>query len=60
MTISKELLDIIACPLCKNELSLSDDETHLICEQCSIKYPIREDIPILLYEEGVSLDNKDR
>lgn len=60
MAISKELLDIVVCPVCKNELLLSRDEAYLICEQCSIKYPIKENIPVLLYEESVPLNSKDR
>ncbi len=57
MAISKELLEIIACPKCRGELKLSEDEKFLICEKCKIKYPIEDDIPILLVDEAKPLDD---
>ncbi len=56
MTIAKDLLEIIACPKCRGELKLSEDENFLICENCKIKYPIEDDIPILLVDEAQPLD----
>ena len=46
MGIDKELLDILVCPKCKGDLELSEGEDSLICKPCSLKYPIKEDIPI--------------
>ncbi len=57
MAVSKELLEIIACPKCRGELKLSEDEKFLICEKCKIKYPIEDDIPILLVDEAKPLDD---
>ncbi len=56
MTITRELLEIIACPKCRGELKLSEDGNFLICENCKIKYPIEDDIPILLVDEAQPLD----
>ncbi len=56
MIISKELLEIIACPKCRGELKLSEDGNFLICENCKIKYPIEDGIPILLIDEAQPLD----
>ncbi len=56
MTIAKELLEIIACPKCRGELKLSEDGNFLICENCKIKYPIDDDIPILLVDEAQPLN----
>ena len=53
MAISKELLDILACPQCKGELQLTEAPDGLICGACSLVYPIRDDIPIMLIEEAV-------
>lgn len=51
--ISKELLDILVCPACKTKVELIRDE-WLVCqnEDCRRKYPIRDDIPVMLVEEG--------
>jgi len=58
MTINKELLDILVCPQCKKELALTADENWLICANCRLRYPIRDDIPIMLIDEAEPLDNK--
>ena len=36
MAISKDLLDILACPKCKGDIYLNDAEDGLICEQCKL------------------------
>jgi uncharacterized protein YbaR (Trm112 family) len=48
--IDKELLDILACPLCKTPVRLEAD--RLICSQCGRRYPIRDGIPVMLVEEA--------
>jgi uncharacterized protein YbaR (Trm112 family) len=54
--VSQELLDILRCPSCvgeKPEAGLLDHEGNwLICTTCDRKYPIRDDIPVMLIEEG--------
>ncbi len=52
MGLSKELLDILACPQCKQDVHLNSDETGIICENCNLLYEIRENIPIMLIEEA--------
>lgn len=54
--IKKELLDILACPQCKNPVKLNADRTGLICEQCRLLYEIRDDIPIMLIDEAKPMD----
>ncbi len=56
MALNKELLDILACPQCKGDLELSAQEDGLICRACELVYPIQEDIPIMLIDEAVKLD----
>ena len=56
MGISKELLEILACPKCKGELRLNETRDGLICEQCRLLYEIRDDIPIMLIDEAKKLD----
>jgi uncharacterized protein YbaR (Trm112 family) len=50
--ISNELLEILACPVCKGDLEYNKEENKLICHKCRLKYPIREGIPIMLEEEA--------
>lgn len=50
------LLAILACPKCRAPLELlseSSKDAGLACAPCAVVYPIRDDIPVLLIEEGV-------
>ncbi len=50
--IPKELFNILACPLCREDLNYTKDRKGLVCAKCGRKYPIKEGIPILLPKEG--------
>ena len=50
--ISEELLAVLACPKCKQKVELSDDKSALICEADRLRYPIVDDIPVMLIEEA--------
>ncbi len=52
MPISKELLDILVCPVCKTPVKLTADEQGLKCGQCRRVYPIRDNIPVMLVDEA--------
>ena len=52
MAVSKELLDILACPVCIKSVHLTADGKGLRCEQCKRIYPIVDDIPVMLIEEA--------
>lgn len=52
MAISKELLEILVCPLCKAALELKEDQSGLKCVECKRVYPIRDDIPVMLIDEA--------
>ena len=55
MGVSKELLDILACPKCKESVKLNEKGNGLICEKCKVVYEIRDDIPIMLIDEAKPL-----
>lgn len=50
--LSKELLDILACPKCKGDLEYDQKNEKLICHECRLKYDIKDDIPIMLIDEA--------
>ena len=52
MAISKDLLEILVCPLCKADLEMKPEESGLKCPQCKRVYPIRDDIPVMLVDEA--------
>ncbi len=48
--IDKELLEILACPACKGDVTLKDDK--IVCSKCGRRYPIKDGIPIMLIDEA--------
>ena len=58
--MKKELMDILACPVCKGDLELEIEEEYdngevvrgtLYCRNCDERYPIEDGIPNLLPPE---------
>jgi uncharacterized protein YbaR (Trm112 family) len=62
--VSQDLLDILRCPACVSGPNRREgpdpgrlelvNGVWLVCQEegCNRKYPIRDDIPIMLIEEG--------
>jgi uncharacterized protein YbaR (Trm112 family) len=50
--IDPKLLEILACPSCKGDLIYDGENQKLVCEKCRLKYPIRDDIPIMLLDQA--------
>lgn len=55
--MDKKLLDILACPVCKQPLLYQRDKKELICKLDRLAYPIKEDIPVMLEEEARRLNS---
>jgi len=54
--IGPDLLEILRCPYCAPQgreglLELCKD-VWLVCRECGRKYPIQDDIPIMMVDEG--------
>ena len=52
MAIDSELLKILACPKCKEDVKLTADEKGLKCVKCHRVYQIKDDIPVMLIDEA--------
>jgi len=50
--IDDRLLEILVCPKCKAKVAR--DAERLVCQNpaCGLRFPIRDDIPIMLIEEA--------
>ena len=58
MSISEDLLEILACPACKAKVLLQPDGNSLKCVECKRVYPIRDDIPVMLIDEATIEDEE--
>ena len=52
MPIKKGLLDILACPACHGTIVHDEAKDTLNCVSCRRRYPIRNDIPVMLIDEA--------
>lgn len=52
MPIPEELLDILACPKCKQSVVLDESQESVVCGACRLRYPVRNDIPMMLIDEA--------
>ncbi|MBV9870336.1 MAG: Trm112 family protein [Frankiaceae bacterium] len=52
MDLDPALLEILACPNCRADLSVDDAASELVCTGCGYAYPVRENIPVLLVDEA--------
>ena len=52
--IEKTLLDILACPKCKEPVKYEAATERIICQnpECGLRYPVRDGIPIMLIDEA--------
>ena len=51
-SISKELLEILACPKCKSPVLEKDGKLKCTGNHCGLIYPVRDGIPVMLIEEA--------
>jgi hypothetical protein len=50
--IDKQLLSILACPLCKSSVQLKENKLWCTNKQCGCIYRIDDDIPVMLIPEA--------
>ncbi|MEJ2717000.1 MAG: Trm112 family protein [Deltaproteobacteria bacterium] len=60
MAVNEKLLEILVCPKCKGDLILTEKGDGLICQACRLQYEIKDDIPIMLIDEAIHLDQQEK
>lgn len=55
MSLAPQLLAILVCPKCKGQLEYQERDARLVCRSCSLAYPVRDDIPVMLIDEASPL-----
>ncbi len=54
--MDNRLLEILACPICKNSLRHDRQALELICDHDRLAFPIRDGIPVMLLAEARSTE----
>lgn len=54
--MDKNLLEILACPICKGELLFDQSNQELICKFDRLAFPLIDDIPVMLESRARRLD----
>lgn len=52
MSVDPQLLEILVCPACRAAVTEDEGGTVLVCSGCGFRYPVRDDIPIMLIDEA--------
>lgn len=52
MKLDPVLLEILVCPDCKGSLTVAQEDEELVCDSCGLRYPVRDDIPVMLVDEA--------
>jgi uncharacterized protein YbaR (Trm112 family) len=50
--LDPKLLEILACPLCRQSVTPDAAHAWLYCRACSVRYRVEEGIPIMLPDEA--------
>lgn len=58
--MDKKLLAILACPLCKGELTFDKEQQELVCKRDGLAFPIRDNIPVMLETEARTLTTDEK
>ncbi|MBN2417491.1 Trm112 family protein [bacterium] len=54
--LDPRLVELLACPQCKKDLEYDTGNNTLVCRHCKLKYPVRNDIPIMLIDQAEKFD----
>ena len=60
MAIDQQLIDILACPRCKDRLASIEGGKALLCDSCKSRYAIHNGVPFLTQEQASKRANNTR
>ena len=58
MNVKEMAEEFLVCPKCRGSLVYkeSKEKEMLICKNCRVYYPVEDEIPILLTEDAINID----
>lgn len=57
--MSEQLLDILACPVCKGPLKWLGDTREYLCRPDRLAFPVQDGIPVMLPDQARRLSAED-
>jgi uncharacterized protein len=55
--VDPTLIELLICPACHGAIDYKDRRKLIICTQCGLRYPVRDNIPVMLVEEATRPDD---
>lgn len=52
MPLNSQLLSILACPVCKGDLTYDEAAEHLTCPRCRLRFKVVGEIPNMIVDEA--------
>jgi uncharacterized protein YbaR (Trm112 family) len=53
VAVDEGLLEILICPNCRGDVEYLESEQVIVCRgECKYRYPVRDDIPVMLIDEA--------
>ena len=59
-TFDKKLLDVLICPVTREQLIYDEKNNELIAKKARLAYPIRNGVPIMLENQGRKLTKNEK
>lgn len=56
MAVPKDLIDLLVCPACHAAIDYKERRHLIICTGCGLRYPVRDNIPVMLVDEATRGD----
>jgi len=54
VAIDKRLLEILVCPACRGAVEHKERRHLVVCVDCGLRYPVRDNIPVMLVDEATT------
>lgn len=52
MAVDQSLIELLICPSCHGEIVYKDRRKLIICTECGLQYPVRDNVPVMLVDEA--------
>jgi uncharacterized protein YbaR (Trm112 family)/ubiquinone/menaquinone biosynthesis C-methylase UbiE len=60
MGLQQATAEVLACPVCKGKLVVTDGDANIVCTSCKGTYPIQDGIPMLLNPDLLAQEEERR